>query len=76
MPIGIDEVLHESKLSDEDYVISKVGSSKDGSSSASKCWMMTAKTLFPRNFQVQLEAYTSMKNCSNPKEAARFFSSL
>lgn len=90
------EEMQENQLSDEEYVIYRTKSSQKLDSATAKSWMITAKTLFPRNFAVQvltfrkgkiilifisrfifqLEAYTTQKSANNPKEAARYFSSL
>ncbi|XP_046648740.1 integrator complex subunit 10-like [Daphnia pulicaria] len=68
--------MQENQLSDEEYVIYRTKSSQKLDAATAKAWMITAKTLFPRNFAVQLEAYTTQKSANNPKEAARYFSSL
>lgn len=48
------DLVHENELSDEDYVIHRAKSSQLQDDSTAKAWMVTAKTLFPQNFQVQV----------------------
>lgn len=76
MRTGIIDEMQENQLSDEEYVIYRTKNSHKHDLATAKAWMITAKTLFPRNFAVQLEAYTTQKSANNPKEAARYFSSL
>ena len=46
--------MQENQLSDEEYVIYRTKSSQKLDSATAKSWMITAKTLFPRNFAVQV----------------------
>ncbi|XP_057364764.1 uncharacterized protein LOC130685484 [Daphnia carinata] len=76
MRTGVIDEMQENQLSDEEYVIYRTKNSHKHDLATAKAWMITAKTLFARNFAVQLEAYTTQKSANNPKEAARYFSSL
>ena len=51
----------ENQLSDEEYVIYRAKVSQKHDVYSAKSWMITAKTLFPRNFAVQV----SLKNYSS-----------
>ena len=44
----------ENQLSDEEYVIYRAKMSQKHDEYSAKAWMITAKTLFPRNFAVQV----------------------
>ena len=44
----------ENQLSDEEYVIYRAKVSQKHDEFSAKAWMITAKTLFPRNFAVQV----------------------
>lgn len=44
----------ENNLSDEDYVIKRAKNSLKGDPLSAKAWMITAKTLYPNNFGVQV----------------------
>jgi integrator complex subunit 10 len=46
--------MQENQLSDEEYVIYRTKSSQKLDAATAKAWMITAKTLFPRNFAVQV----------------------
>ena len=43
---------------------------------SAKTWMLTAKNLFPDNFGIQFEAYTTEKESGNAKDSATFFQDL
>ena len=43
---------------------------------SAKTWMLTAKNLFPDNFGIQFEAYTTEKESGNAKDSAAFFQDL
>ena len=49
--------VQENLLSDEEYVIYRAKISQKNDPSSSKAWAITAKTLFPRNFSVQVSAF-------------------
>ena len=53
-PVSIDAV-DENRLTDEEYVIYRAKISQKNYPSSSKAWSITAKTLFPRNFSVQVK---------------------
>ena len=63
--------------SDEEYLIrrSKQELAK-GNIWDSKTWMLTARAIYPNNFAVQFEAYTSEKSAGNVKECAKCFQVL
>ena len=46
-----NQLLH---LSDEEYVIYRAKTNQKNDLFSCKAWMITAKTLFPRNFSVQV----------------------
>jgi len=52
--------------SDEEYLImrAKIETEK-GNITAAKTWMLTARAIFPNNFDVQFEAYMSEKKAGN-----------
>lgn len=43
------------EISDEEYVIERAKSTFKDNPAAAKAWMITAKTLYPNNFGVQVE---------------------
>ena len=47
-------VIQENQLNDEEYVIYRAKCSQKLDDATAKAWMITAKTLFPRNFAVQV----------------------
>lgn len=63
-------------LSDEEYIIMRAKQAQKSNVYAAKAWMLTAKTLFPSNFNVQFEAYLMEKSSGHVKEAAESFSAL
>ena len=60
------------ECSDEEYLImrAKIETEK-GNISAAKTWMLTARAIFPNNFDVQFEAYMSEKKAGNVRECAK-----
>lgn len=54
MPVFADGMIQENQLSDEEYVIYRTKNSQKQDAATAKAWMITAKTLFPRNFSVQV----------------------
>ncbi|XP_065361068.1 integrator complex subunit 10 [Calliphora vicina] len=60
--------------SDETYIIEQSKKLRSTDPCAAKAWIITAKTLFPNNFNVQFEAYRLEKDANNCEEAAKCFS--
>lgn len=56
-PVLIDGAVQENQLTDEEYVIHRAKCSQQLDEATAKAWMITAKTLFPRNFAVQVRLY-------------------
>ena len=52
--VSPDSTVQENLLTDEEYVIYRAKISQKNDPSSSKAWAITAKTLFPRNFSVQV----------------------
>ena len=52
--VSPDNTVQENLLTDEEYVIYRAKISQKNDPSSSKAWAITAKTLFPRNFSVQV----------------------
>lgn len=48
--------MNENALSDEEYVIFRTKAAHRVSADYAKSWMILAKTLFPRNFDVQVNS--------------------
>ena len=64
-------------ISDEEYLIARARQAwKQGNISEAKTWMLTARSIFPNNFGIQLEAYVSEKEGGNFKESAKYFQKL
>ena len=64
-------------LSDSDYLITRARQAwKEGNIYEAKTWMLTARSIFPDNFGIQLEAYVSEKDGGNVKESAKYFQKL
>ena len=67
---------------DEEYLISRAKRNAqkdeiDGKSRVqSKSWLITARVMFPGNFNIQYEAYSMMKDDENVSEAAKAFQDL
>ena len=67
----------EDSLSDEEYLIARARQAwKEGNVHEAKTWMLTARSIFPDNFGIQLEAYVSEKEGGNVKESAKYFQKL
>lgn len=66
----------DSSLSDEKFIIAKAKNAQKFNMHSAKAWMLTAKTLFPSNFNIQFEAYLMEKQSGNIQEAAECFTSL
>ena len=81
MMVVTDTVMSDSQvkdsLSDEDYLITRARQAwKAGKIHEAKTWMLTARSIFPDNFGIQLEAYVSEKDGGNVKESAKYFQKL
>ncbi|KAJ0181833.1 hypothetical protein K1T71_002555 [Dendrolimus kikuchii] len=63
-------------LSDEEFIIAKAKNAQKFNMHSANAWMLTAKTLFPTNFNIQFEAYLMEKQSGNIQEAAECFTSL
>ncbi|XP_042891180.1 integrator complex subunit 10-like [Penaeus japonicus] len=61
----------QSRLSDEEYLISRAKEEQKRDPCAAKCWMITAQALFPQKFGIQFEVYQIEKAAKNTKEAAK-----
>ncbi|TMW47554.1 hypothetical protein DOY81_007380 [Sarcophaga bullata] len=66
--------MEVSSGSDEMYIIEKSKKLRSTDPCSAKSWIITAKTLFPNNFNVQFEAYRLEKEANNFEEAAKCFS--
>ena len=55
------------------FVVEAAG---QGQEWAAKTWMITAKSLFPDNFGIQFEAYTTVKEGGQARESAAFLQDL
>ena len=60
------------ECSDEEYLImrAKIETEK-GNISVAKTWMLTARAIYPSNFDVQFEAYMSEKKAGNVRECSK-----
>ncbi|KAF4522951.1 hypothetical protein B566_EDAN009541 [Ephemera danica] len=63
-------------LSDEEYLVFRAREILKQDPYAARAWMLTAKCLFPQNFNIQFEAYNIEKATKHVKEAARCFSTM
>lgn len=63
-------------LTPEQYLISKAKAAQNRDPYEAKAWIITAKTLFPKEFHIQLEAFIEEKTERNLEAAARSFSYL
>ena len=67
---------------DEDYLISRAkrnGQPDENGGNVkalSKSWLITARVMYPGNFNIQYEAYSMMKDEENANEAAKAFQEL
>lgn len=75
MPLVL-AVLHATLLPQEYLVVRAREAAARGHEWQAKTWMLTAKSLFPDNFGIQFEAYTTEKEGGNAKESAAFFQDL
>ncbi|XP_004525165.1 integrator complex subunit 10 [Ceratitis capitata] len=62
--------------SDENYLVCQAQKLKDTDAPAAKAWLITAKTLYPKNFNLMFEAYKLEKEANNFEEAAKCFSNM
>ena len=65
----------KSSNQDEEYLISRAKRREEGRV-LSKSWLITARVMFPGNFNIQYEAYSMMKDDENVTEAAKAFQEL
>jgi len=64
-------------LTDQEYLVARAREAgAQGDEWSAKTWMLTAKNLFPDNFGIQFEAYTTEKESGNAKDSATFFQDL
>ncbi|XP_075161404.1 integrator complex subunit 10 [Haematobia irritans] len=59
---------------DESYIIQQAKILRTTDPCSAKSWIITAKSLFPTNFNVQFEVYRLEKEANNFEEAAKCFS--
>lgn len=65
------------QLTDQEYLVARAReAAARGEDWGAKTWMLTAKSLFPDNFGIQFEAYTTEREAGNAKESAVFFQDL
>lgn len=64
-PVLIDGAVQENQLTDEEYVIHRAKCSQQLDEATAKAWMITAKTLFPRNFAVQVSHHKLLVSIPN-----------
>ncbi|KAJ8316269.1 hypothetical protein KUTeg_006283, partial [Tegillarca granosa] len=64
------------QISDEDWLVSRARTCMKSDPFAAKSWMITARTLFPKNFTIQFEAYNLEKIGKNVKEAAKLLEEM
>ena len=78
MVVGVmSDCQVKDSLTDEDYLITRARQAwKEGKIHEAKTWMLTARSIFPENFGIQLEAYVSEKEGRNVKESAKYFQKL
>ncbi|XP_014214813.1 integrator complex subunit 10 [Copidosoma floridanum] len=70
------EVMENSPLSKEDYLIRRANEALSTDIHSAKSWLITAKSLFPHSAKVQFEAYRIEKLSKNVAEAAKCFSEM
>ncbi|XP_078325971.1 integrator complex subunit 10-like isoform X2 [Crassostrea virginica] len=71
--------MNEKAMSDEVWLISRARACMKPSKNdpyAAKAWMITARSLFPKNFSIQFEAYSLEKVGKNVKEAAKLLEEM
>ena len=74
---GMDVDESSDNISDQDYLILRSNQAlKQGNVWEAKTWMLTARALFPNNFDIQFEAYINEKKNGNVVDCARNFSVL
>lgn len=66
----------DTKAADESFFINKSKVAEKDDHFAAKSWILTAKTLFPNNFDIQYEVYKQEKAANNHAEAAKCFSHI
>lgn len=67
--------VQENQLSDEEYVIYRTKNSQKQDAATARAWMITAKTLFPRNFAVQVKGFPKY-NCENRQKMFKKFNNI
>ncbi|XP_074652222.1 integrator complex subunit 10-like [Tubulanus polymorphus] len=60
----------------EEWMVNRARHSLRTDPCAAKSWLLTARTMFPGNFQIQFEAYTIEKNEKNLREAAKLLQEM
>ena len=58
------------------FILFKAREFLDSDPSSAKAWLITAKTLFPKEFSVQFEAYAIEKAAGNVKQAGLLLKDL
>jgi integrator complex subunit 10 len=61
-----------SAVSDEEYLVLRAKDALKSDPYAAKAWMITAKTLFPNNFAVQVRSVYIPRSCKLVKSSANF----
>jgi len=62
---------------DQEYLVLRAReATRKGDTWEAKTWMLTARAIFPDNFSIQFEAYTSEKEGGHVKESAKCLQSL
>ncbi|GAB1599455.1 integrator complex subunit 10-like [Argonauta hians] len=69
-------VVNSETFSDEEWLIMRAQGCIKTDLFAAKAWMITARSLFPKNFNVQFEAYMLEKSGKNVSEAAQMLSEM
>lgn len=69
-------LVFDDTISDEAYFILRAEEVIKSNIYESKAWLLTAKTLYPQNFNVLFQSYQIDKISANAKEAAESFSAL
>ena len=70
----VSPVAHDKKTFT--FILFKAREFLDSDPSSAKAWLITAKTLFPKEFSVQFEAYAIEKAAGNVKQAGLLLKDL
>ena len=62
--------MTENMATDDEWFVQKAQASLRSDVHAAKAWLLTARTLYPRSFPIQFEAYNIEKSNKNVKEVA------